>query len=280
MKINISIALVMFFINYGKAQIFTESKEKNKFEIGFHTAYTYGSHFDKITNEKTYIVINKTEPFIGIYPFKKTNLLFGIKGEYQFLKSNVTSMPDLYSVGIYSRYIFNKKLKYSFLNRFRLFSELNTNLKNYKYTDNMPVQQAGYFTYTYPEHTANLRYLNFNIVSGIIFNIWKGFNLELSGQYSIYIKGSSFIEPRISLSYIFKEKNTDNDNYIRTAKRNNFIKQKETNKFFLNSFSAGSSLTYIWDDFSTNLINDDYFLVFITNSAFELVKLQLSFIWS
>ncbi len=211
MKKYLLILCSLYICEIASAQLKIEASDVYKFEIGFETSATKITATDAITFEDTHIFYADTEPFIGFFPFPKTNISFGIRAEYTMIRSDLISLPDLYGIGCYSRFIYPKKISYTtvifnktFTPSIEFFAEININKINYTIDERTPEYHVGFFLFSYPDTVATMKYTNIDIPVGIIFNIWKGLNIELGATYSIYIKGNQFVKPRISISYIIK----------------------------------------------------------------------------
>jgi hypothetical protein len=260
MKISLIIMLVTC-INICSAQIFVDTEKQYKFEVGFEPGGGGIFGKDRITFDKFYAFTLELNSFLGYFPFKNTNLSFGLNSYYNFMKSDIIpSLPPVYGVGPYIKYIYPKTFKFKFFKKISFFSEVIYRRNNFVMNDEIPVYETDYLTLSFPEKNTNLNYSSILLNNGLIIDLGKNFNFNFYGHYMYFFEGSQKFFPRFSFSYMLRNKTEEEilkeqERKIRKEEKGieKKIKKDEPNTHFLNHFTAGTSLTYIW-----NSNSDDY----------------------
>jgi hypothetical protein len=242
-------------INICSSQILVNTNKHYKFEIGFEPGGSGVFEKDRVTSENYYAYIPEMGAYAGFFPFKKTNISTGVSFFNMSLISNsIQQLPSVISIGPYLKFIYPKTFKYKFFKKISFFSDISYRLGNFIYSDQFLEYETEHFTVFFPERTAKFNNSSFCLDNGIIVDLGKGFNINIYGQYHYFIKGGQKFLPRFSFSYMLRNKTEEEiliEQERKIRKENKKIekelKKHEPNTHFLNHFTAGTSLTYIWN---------------------------------
>jgi len=190
-KILFFVFVFLIFTQSSLGQVFIKQQKTPKFVFGFHSNGHIESMTDPATSIHRYLYLIDTQLHASYFPVR--NLGFGLMYEYMYTKSNYTYFPSFYSYGFYLRYYSSLKIDKPILNRFKFFAETNLNRANYK------IETRNVYPTVFDK--ANQTILKFPI--GLQFQIWKGLHYETALEYTIFIGGLKFLNPRIGFEYHF-----------------------------------------------------------------------------
>jgi hypothetical protein len=177
--------------------LFSQIKKSNNIIVGmrFNGYYNNTTDFHPIGKSNTFEI--RLEPYF-IYPLSD-RFGVGFIGEYQTAFSTLENLElpsDNYGLGLLGRYnhpinFMSKKLNEKLL----LFAETSVSITNYYNSEGniFPVSKNGSLNYA----LLRLRPI------GISFDIFKGFNVDLSFCIFKFFPGRWRSLPNIGLSYIF-----------------------------------------------------------------------------
>jgi len=248
MKYLFLLIIIVFSLNIGFSQIFIKTNDIYKLETGIEPGGSIILTKDRKTYEKNFLYMIELNPYIGYFPFRQKNFSAGIKGEYIFMKSNLIALPPIFGAGVYIKYIYPITLKYKLFKKIRFYNELSYSKLNFTFNENVPYYEFQPYSFEYPEKTESLKYSDLCVNAGISINVKNGFYINIYEQYINYIKGEKHFTSRFSFSYILKEKTKKEIIIEKNKKSFKEYKTEEPNKYFLNYFVAGTSLTYIYDN--------------------------------
>lgn len=184
----------LFFILISFSFVGTAQDYQKKLLLGSEIGGTLLDAKDPNVSGKSYNLLNiRLGPHVGWFISKR--FVLGIGGEYEFVKSNFTSRPPLYGLGVYLRYYLPIKIKNKRLaERLSFLTEISYNRTNY---------------YSRKRQVTSFNHLNEHLIRtnlGINFKVWEGFHFEYSLRPSWFLNRNFLFTYRLGLEYHFQKK--------------------------------------------------------------------------